>query len=328
MPDTAFSPEVLHAATERLELRRAQHEAAFVRRREEIYRRLPRTQELDRLLRANVTRAAVTALRSGGDAKAAIRAIQGQCKALREERASLLDSLGYPADALDEKPLCERCHDRGWHGTSMCTCLRALCQEEQVKNRTSLMNFRGQSFAQFRLDCYPTPFRPKMNNIYRFCREYAQKFPAQNRRNLLFSGAPGLGKTFLSVCIAREVTEKGYSVVYDSAVRVFDRLDRAKFAGDEAALQEKERYTACDLLILDDLGSEMTSPSVQSALYYLVNDRLLEERHTIISTNLSRAELEERYSAQVCSRLIGEYAWFLFSGEDLRRTKKPVHFNG
>lgn len=322
MPDSAFSPEVLHAATERLELRRAQHEAEFVRRREEIYRRLPRTQELDRLLRANVTRAAVTALRSGGDTKAAIAAIQNQCWALRGERAELLTSLGYPADALDEKPICAKCHDRGWHGTSMCDCLRALCQEEQVKNRTSLMSFRGQSFAQFRLDCYPVRSRAEMNATYHFCRLYAQNFPMQNRKNLLFSGAPGLGKTFLSVCIAREVTEKGCSVVYDSAVRVFDRLDRAKFSGDEAALQEKERYTACDLLILDDLGSELTSPSVQSALYYLVNDRLLEERHTIISTNLSRDELEERYSAQVCSRLLGEYEWFFFSGEDLRRAQK------
>lgn len=318
-----FSLEVLRAATQRLERRRTLHEEEYARRREEVYRRAPRVQVLDRLLRANVTRAAAAAFRSGGDTAGAISALRDQSAGLRREREELLRGLGYAPDALDGKPICPRCGDRGWRGMTMCECLKALCQEEQVKQRTSLMSFRGQSFEQFRSDLYPPRSRGEMTAVYQFCRLYARSFPGSQPRNLLFTGAPGLGKTFLSVCIAREVGERGYSVVYDSAIHIFDRMEAAKFDGDGEARQESVRYASCDLLILDDLGSELTVPSVQSSLYYLVNTRLLEDRHTIVSTNLSPEELSQRYSPQVCSRLTGDYQIFPFVGEDLRPKANP-----
>jgi DNA replication protein DnaC len=130
-----------------------------------------------------------------------------------------------------------------------------------------------------------------------------------------------LGKTFLSACIARTVADRGYSVVYESAGHLFARLERAKFSGDEEAREESKKYTVCDLLIVDDLGTEMGGQFTTAALYSLVNDRLLAGRPTIISTNLNTEELARRYSAQIVSRLRGEYVRLAFVGEDIRVIK-------
>lgn len=316
---TQYSPEIIAAATARLEERRARHEEEFARRREEIYRRSPQVRAIDRQLRATVTHAATTAFRKGTDTAAAIAALRDRHAALRQEREELLGGLGYPPDALKEQPLCPLCRDRGWRGAAMCGCLRALCEEEQVKKLTSVMNMKGQSFATFRKDYYPVQNQAKMEMVCRVCLAYAQNFPGFALRNLFFTGAPGLGKTFLSVCIAREVGAQGYSVVYDSAIHIFDRLEAAKFYGGPEAREEAARYLSCDLLVLDDLGSEMTVPSVQSALYHIVNTRLIDDRHTIISTNLTLEELGRRYSAQVHSRIMGDYKVFTFQGTDIRR---------
>jgi DNA replication protein DnaC len=321
-----YSPEIIHAATERLEQRRTQHEEEYARRRQEVYRRAPRVQAIDRQLRATVTRAAAAAFRSGGDAKAAIAALHDQHDALKRERGELLRSMGYGEDALNQQPLCPLCGDRGWRGATMCQCLKTLCQEEEVRQKTSLMNLRGQSFDDFRREYYPPQYRARMEIVFQFCLSYAQNFPDCDVRNLLFSGEPGLGKTFLSVCIAREVGSQGRSVVYDSAIHIFDRMEAAKFTADPEAKEEMARYLSCDLLVLDDLGSEMTVPSVQSALYHIVNTRLLEERHTIISTNLKLGELQHRYSPQVCSRLEGEYKIFTFAGEDIRKKVSNLNY--
>ena len=140
--------------------------------------------------------------------------------------------------------------------------------------------------------------------------------------NLLFSGAPGLGKTFLSACIAREVSGAGFSVVYDTAGHIFAQFEREKFGREapyeEDAGTEVNRYLNCDLLILDDLGSEMTTIFVQSVLYQIVNGRLLAGRQTIISTNLRPQEIGERYSPAILSRIQGSYQIKVFFGRDIR----------
>ena len=162
------------------------------------------------------------------------------------------------------------------------------------------------------------------------CVEYAYGFNGRNG-NLLFTGAPGLGKTFLSASIARVVSEKGYSVVYDTAMRVFDRFEAQKFGRDEDGTVESdvERILNCDLLILDDLGTEMTTAFVQSALYQIINTRIMERRPTILSTNLKmderNNEISKRYSPQIASRIEGEYQVLPFFGKDIRLLKKELH---
>ena len=165
-----------------------------------------------------------------------------------------------------------------------------------------------------------------MEFIFDLCSNYARKFGRFKLRNLFLSGAPGLGKTFLSACIARTVSENGFPVVYDTAVNVFARFEEQKFARDrldaEEAKDETKRYLGCDLLILDDLGSELTTPFVQSALYTLINARLMSNKQTVISSNLTMTQVRQRYTPQISSRLEGEYRVLPFYGEDIRLQRK------
>ena len=165
-----------------------------------------------------------------------------------------------------------------------------------------------------------------MEIVYELCANYAHSF-SRRSGNLLMTGAPGLGKTFLSACIAREVSASGVSVVYDTAAHVFAQFERDKFgreaAYDEDAGSDINRYLNCDLLIVDDLGSEMTTAFVVSALYQIVNDRLMSGRKTILSTNLTPEEIGRRYSAAILSRIEGSYQILTFFGEDIRKKKRP-----
>ena len=163
-----------------------------------------------------------------------------------------------------------------------------------------------------------------MEKNYDACRDYAYEFSPKSG-NLLLSGDPGLGKTFLSASISRVVSDAGRSVVYDTASHIFARFEAQKFRRDDdtdEAGDDVSRYMKCDLLIIDDLGTEMTTSFVQSALYQIVNTRLMTNRKTIISTNLNPTELGQRYGAAILSRLEGEYRILPFFGDDIRKLKK------
>ena len=196
-----------------------------------------------------------------------------------------------------------------------------------------MLDLGSQSFETFSLDWYSSVpdsrvgASPRENMEYNrdVCVDYAYDFNPRSG-NLLLTGQPGLGKTFLSACIARVVSEKGYSVVYDTAGHVFERFEARKFSReeDDRAAEDVERILQCDLLILDDLGTEMTTAFVQSALYEIVNTRLLSGKSTIINTNLGVTELNQRYLQQVSSRIEGEYQVLIFFGEDIRRKKREM----
>lgn len=320
-----YETQVLRAATERLNQRRQQQEQDYALRRQQVYQRLPRVRVIEQQLRQTVVLAATTALRAGEDPTAAINAIRDKNLALQQERTDLLLSCGYSPDYLEEKPLCPNCKDSGWVGASMCGCLKALCTEEQNRLLSSMLDLRDQSFESFRLDYYGPSYSQDalhMKNIYSVCKKYAEEFGSFSIRNLLMTGSPGVGKTFLSACIARTVSGKGYSVVYDTAIQIFSQFESEKFTRDPEALQSTKRYLNSDLLILDDLGSEMTTPFIQAALYQLINHRLINRRATVISTNLTPGEIGSRYSMQSASRLTGEYQLLQFHGPDIRQLKK------
>lgn len=330
----AYEPSVLRRAVRRLEEQRERRAREQDRRRAEIYRSLPRLAEIDRQLRGTISQIIAASLRSGGDPAPAIQAVREQNLALQAERAAVLEENGYPAGALDDLPACPKCRDSGWVGASMCQCLRQLCAQEQIRELSKLLDLGEQSFDTFSPYYYsdsPWPGeglspRANMEFIYEICLSYAHKFGTFPFRNLFLTGAPGLGKTFLSACIARTVSERGFSVVYDTAVNIFTQFEEQKFSRDRAdtaqAKDETRRYLGCDLLILDDLGSELTTPFVQSALYTLVNTRLMGDQRTVISSNLSMDEVRGRYAAQTASRLEGEYRVLPFFGEDIRLLRK------
>ena len=329
-----YEASVLRRATQRLEAGRKHRTEELERRRARIYAQLPRVAQIDRELRKTILQIIAASLRDGSNPVPAIQVIRDENLDLQAERATLLEQNGYPADALDERPACAKCNDTGWVGAEMCECLKQLCTEEQIKELSKLLDLGEQSFDTFSLDYYsPLPWkgesltpRENMEFIYEVCLNYAQKFGKFYFHNLFLTGAPGLGKTFLSACIARTVSENGFSVVYDTAVNIFARFEEQKFTRDRAeageARDETRRYLGCDLLILDDLGSELTTPFVQSALYTLVNTRLTADKQTVISSNLSMGQVRERYTPQIASRLEGEYRVLPFYGEDIRLQRK------
>ena len=322
----AYSAEVLKRARARLAEARADRESENRRHLEDAYNRIPRLREIDKQLRVTMAMAAQAVFASGGDVQAAMNEAKEKNLALQMERRELI-AANFEEGYLDEAPICDRCGGTGYMGSAMCECLAELCRQEQKKELTFLS--AGQErFDQFRADYYPDRIDPTygvsirtiMEKTFQTCKRYAYSF-SEKSPNLLFSGDTGLGKTFLSACIARTVADSGHSVVYESAGHLFAKLERAKFEGSEDARQEAAKYTACDLLIVDDLGTEMAGQFVTSALYTLINDRLLERRPTIISTNLTVDDLSRRYSPQIVSRLRGSYMRVPFLGDDIRVKK-------
>ena len=322
----AYSAEVVKRARDRLAQARADRESENLQHLQQAYRQVPRLREIDRQLRQTMAMAAQAVFAQGGDVTAAMEQARQANLGLQREREELI-RLHFEDGYLDDSPICTHCGGTGYVGAAMCECLRELCRQEQKKELTFLSVGR-ESFDQFRLDCYPDSIDPAtgknirdiMERTYLTCRRYAQNF-SEKSRNLLFSGDTGLGKTFLSACIARTVADNGFSVVYESAGHLFSKLERAKFGGDDDARREAEKYTACDLLIVDDLGTEMAGQFTTSALYTLINDRLLSGKPTIISTNLTTEELGKRYSSQIVSRLRGSYDRVAFLGDDIRVKK-------
>ena len=332
----AYDGKIMRRAMARFEDDKHAREDRFAQRREGIFRRCPRLQAIDAELTGTMSRIITQALRHGSDPRAAVERLREENLSLQAERKALLYDLGLPEDALEEKPACPLCGDTGYRGGAVCRCLREYYAREQQKELSRMLDLGGQSFETFSLQWYSdqdsmglgiSP-RENMDWVYRSCKRYAEEFKPGKSGNLLLTGDPGLGKTFLSAAIAREVSGEGWSVVYDTAAHIFDRFEAVKFGRDERAEEDVARIMDCDLLILDDLGTEMTTAFVQSALYQIINGRILERKPTILSTNLKvderNNEIAKRYSPQIASRIEGEYQIMPFFGKDIRLLKKGL----
>ena len=265
------------------------------------------------------------AIDGGKDALAeAVSAVRVENERLLTRRAEILASLGYPADYTEVHYECEHCKDTGYLDTTeMCPCMKRALAEEGFRASGLGELIDLQSFDNFTLDYYK-----KDENAYewmrqnlQFLRRFAENFTPR-RDSFLLIGGTGLGKTHLSTAIARCVIERGYDVRYDSVSNVFSDLEYDKFKsrGDEA--RRGDKYLDCDLLILDDLGTEISTQFTVSALYNLVNTRLNRGKSTIISTNLSHSELLSRYDERLTSRFFGEYTVLQFKGTDVRMQKR------
>ena len=322
----AYSKEVVQRARARLAQAKEDRESENRQHLAEAYARVPRIREIDILLRRTMAMAAQAVFASGGDVQSAMAEAKQQNLALQQERAWLIDT-NFEEGFLDETPICDRCGGTGYMGSTMCECLTELCRQEQ-KKELALLSGGKENFSQFRLDYYSDRVDPKlgvspraiMERNFRVCRTYAATF-SQNSGNLLFIGGTGLGKTFLSACIARAVADKGYSVLYETSTHLFNKLEQAKFNPTEESRYEAAKLNTCDLLIVDDLGTEMPGQFVTAALYSLLNDRLLAGKPMIISTNLIVDEMQRRYSPQIASRLQGHFDQLVFRGEDIRVLK-------
>ena len=322
----AYSAEVVKRARARLAQAKEDRESENRQHLAQAYARVPRIREIDIELRRTMAQAAQAAFRQGTDGRELLEQVRLKNLDLQQERA-VLAAAHFEEGFLDETPICDNCGGSGYVGTTMCECLRELCRQEQ-KKEISILSGGKESFAQFKLDYYPDRIDPKygasprtiMERNFQNCKRYALTF-SSNSGNLLFVGGTGLGKTFLSACVARAVADRGYSVVYETASHLFSKLEQAKFSSNEETKREAEKLTACDLLIIDDLGTEMPGQFVTAALYSLLNDRIRAGMPMVISTNLNVDEMSRRYSPQIASRLHGDFQRLTFVGEDIRVLK-------
>ena len=322
----AYSAEVVKRARARLAQAKEDRESENRQHLAEAYAQVPRIREIDIELRRTMAQAAQAAFLQGSDGRELLEQVRVRNLDLQQERA-LLAATYFEEGYLDESPVCTNCGGSGYVGSTMCECLRELCRQEQ-KKEISVLSGGKESFSQFKLDYYPDRIDPKygaspraiMERNFKVCRTYALTF-AQNSGNLLFVGGTGLGKTFLSACVARAVADRGYSVVYETASHLFSKLEQAKFSPNEENRREAEKLITCDLLIIDDLGTEMPGQFVTAALYSLLNDRIRAGMPMVISTNLNVDEMSRRYSPQIASRLHGDFQRLTFVGEDIRILK-------
>ena len=325
----AYDGKIMRRALQQFEEDRQAREERFQARRESVFRRQPRLRQIEEEWGSTMSRIITSALRHGTDPGPAVEVLREENLRIQEEKRQLLNQMGLPQDCLDEKPACALCGDTGYRNGQVCRCLRQYYAREQQKELSRMLDLGSQSFDTFSLDWYPQEYdssfgrsaRENMETVYDICADYAHQF-GKRPGNLLLFGAPGLGKTFLSAAIAREVSGNGWSVVYDTAGRIFQRFEAQKFTREEDAGDDVDRVLNCDLLILDDLGTEMTTAFVQSALYQIVNTRLMEKKSTILNTNLMPGEIARRYSPQLASRIEGEYQILPFFGKDIRKLKK------
>ncbi len=326
----AYDGKVMRRALARFDEDKQRRAQQFEERRRRIFQQVPRLAEIDIELRSTMSQIISKALQRGTDPVPAIQVIRDKNLDLQRERAALLRNAGYEEDALEEKPNCPLCNDSGYRGSALCQCLQNYYAREQIAELSQMLDMGTETFDTFSFDWYSTERgsyarspREMAEHNFDVCQDYARQFSPRSG-NLLLFGAPGLGKTFLSACMARVVSESGYSVVYDTASRIFSRFEDAKFRRDDEDSSDEDvnRYLNCDLLIVDDLGTEMITSFVQSAFYQLVNQRLIEGRKTVINTNLNPTEIGRRYGAQILSRMEGEYEILPFIGEDIRRLRR------
>lgn len=320
--------KIFYRARTIYEERKKEREADLNRRIQAVYDRSPLVMELDDKIRGSMTAVIGLALSRGQNVGESVARVKEANLKLQAERKAELARLGYPEDYLDDKPACSVCRDTGYNGSEVCECLMNIYRDEQRKELSKLLKIGQETFETFRLDYYDTipdavtgiSPRQTMSVIYEYCKMYAELF-SQNSPSLYLTGGTGLGKTFLSTSIAKVVSEKGYSVVYETAGTLFANFEAIQFSKGDGDDSELRRYMSCDLLILDDLGTELTTAFTMSALYSLINTRLAGGKKTIISSNLSKADLRRRYSPQIVSRIEGEYKTFVFAGRDIRIIK-------
>ena len=318
-----YSVEVLKRARTRHASLREDFISQNNARQEQVYREIPRVREIDMQLRQTMVLAARAAFGGSGNAMDEAKKIN---QALQAERRALLEAR-YGADFQDDREFCANCGGTGYVGAVMCDCLKKLCIEEQRKELGAV--FSGEeSFDNFRLDYYPDLITPKlgvspravMTTVLEKCRNYARTF-GPGSGSLLFNGGTGLGKTHLALAIGRAVGEMGYSVCYETSISLFTKLEQARFNANEGNRAQAEKLESCDLLIIDDLGTELPGQFTASALYGLMNARLMTRKPMLITTNLNVDEVGKRYYPQVASRLYGDFTRLTFVGSDIRVLK-------
>lgn len=297
--------------------------------KEEVYAAVPRIREIDQLIALSSIDAVRSRLKSGADTTASAKESNF---ALIAEKANLLKSHGYSEDYLKPIYTCPLCKDTGRIKTEYCSCFKQASISLLYRQSTLERILQTENFDHFDLSYYSKetdgthPFTPyeNMSNILNKTKSFIDAFD-KNGGNLLFYGETGLGKTYLSNCIAKALLDTHHTVLYQTSIHLFEDVcsDVIMKKGQNPGSRETYRYLySCDLLIIDDLGTEFTNSFVASELYDILNTRMREGKSTAISTNLNLQELTERYSDRITTRIFAEYKVYNFYGDNIRLAKR------
>ena len=329
----AYSKELYEKALNEIKRRKTYAEHTAQQHRNELNVKYPEFQFIEAEL-AKTGMEIVGVFSSKDNVEERLAEIRIKNITLRNERKNLLTSLGLPEDYLDVKYTCEKCQDSGFieerddergvsYGTKYCTCHQELLKKFASEKMSKSTPLELSTFEDFDVNYYSkalkngeSPYN-EMNDVFNSCKQYAENFDF-NSPSLYFYGRTGLGKTHLSLAIANEIVKKGYNVVYGSVITFLNKLEREKF-GRADSYETEDILVDADLLILDDLGAEFTTPFTTSAIYSIINSRIARGVPTIISSNLDLKELKQRYPESVASRIIGNYAPVPFIGDDIRQ---------
>lgn len=318
----SYSRENVKKVKEIFDRKRLDAETRADERRRELDERFPEIAAIDAELSRTGEKifGAIRAGREGVEER--IAALQRENEELRRRRAQLLVTYGYPADYSELKYDCPVCSDTGYDGIKMCTCMRAELTKLGYESSGLGRLMEEQSFDTFSLAYYTGDNRERMRYNLRSLKTFAETFGEAECKSWLLFGATGLGKTHLSTAIAKVVLDRGYDVVYETAQNFFSDFEAERFHtyGQEAP-SSTARYFSCDLLILDDLGTEMSNQFTVSCLYNILNTRINQKKATIINTNLTQDELRRKYADRITSRLFGEFRPLAFAGTDIRAQK-------
>lgn len=328
----AYSSNVYKAAADKLFERRIKAERDADRRREEVYSKLPKARELEKEISSCGIKAAKAVI-SGSDVVAQMKALRDRNLSLQTQLSELLISNGYSESVFEPRYTCKLCNDRGYYEengkTLVCHCLKQTlisCACDEL-NRSAPLSLC--TFDSFSLDYYSkavdsrlgvSPYS-QMKKILLYCKKYASDF-GKSSESILMKGATGLGKTHLSLAIANEAIRNGYGVIYTSAPSLMQELERQYFSKNDDSNDFSDMLFDCDLLIVDDLGTEFHSQFSVSQLYNILNSRLLAQKPIIVNTNLSMQELEKVYTERFVSRISGSAQKLDFLGSDIRIRKK------
>lgn len=324
-----YSWEIYKFATDELSQRRLKAITEAEKRRNEIYAKYPRLQAISNKLASlsvNISRAIL----ANGNIKQDIERLKNENLSLQSEFSEILKNAGLSKDYIEPRFYCPKCKDEGYIDGKMCRCLKELMKKKAFEELNKLSPLTLCDFKDFNLKYYPDKKnelgiipREKMREILNYCQCYAEDFN-KNSPSILMTGRTGLGKTHLSLAIAKSAIERGFGVIYGSVQTLISRLEHERFDKDKSNSSENtlQMLSNCDLLILDDLGAEFLTSFVVSVLNEIINFRMMSDKPTIISTNLSPEELEARYSERISSRIIGYYHALNFIGRDIRQLKR------
>ena len=317
----SYSREIVEAVFSEFDKKRKKSEDLQKKHLQEVYATLPEVKAIDKELETTGLQIFAASLQGKEGLGERVAVIKAKNKELREKRVALLMANGFEPDYTEQKYECEKCQDEGYINEKMCSCLRSALITKQLESSGVGNLISGQSFENFSLEMYPDDVREQMACLFEDLRAYATAFD-KDSANILFVGGTGLGKTHLSTAIAKTVIEKGYNVIYETAMNIFSDFEsdrfRDRFAGEEPI---SGKYMECDLLIIDDLGTEVITNFTVSCLYNLINTRLNKKLPIILSTNLNSQEIRKVYNDRITSRLFGDFEIKAFKGSDIRQLK-------